>query len=52
MAICCEADYRENDFGAFIVGAVAANLEELRFVARVDVVSGGGTSVACEDGEV
>lgn len=52
MAICCEADYGEDDFRAFIVGTVAANFEELRFVTRVDVVSGGGTSVACEDGEV
>lgn len=51
-AVGGEAYDAENDFGAGVLGAFAADFEEFGGVARVDVVAGGGAGVACEDGEV
>ena len=52
VAVGGEAYYREDDLGALVVAAGAADAEEFGCVARVDVVAAGAASVACEDGEV
>lgn len=52
VAVCGKAYYREDDLGALVVAAGAADAEEFGSVARVDVVAAGAASIACEDGEV
>ena len=52
MAVCGEADDREDDAGAFVFGTLASDLEDLGREACVDVVAGGVAGVAGEDGEV
>jgi hypothetical protein len=52
VAVGGETDYRQHYPCTLVVGALAANLEELGLVSCVDVVAGCGSSVAGEDGEV
>ncbi|CAG8705354.1 2039_t:CDS:1, partial [Scutellospora calospora] len=52
VAVGGEAHDREDDLGALVVAAGAADAEEFGGVARVDVVAAGAASVAGEDGEV
>jgi hypothetical protein len=52
IAICREADDREDYAGTFVVWPLTADLEELGCVSGVDVVAGSRASVAREDGEV
>ena len=52
VAVCGESDDGEDYSGTFVVWAFAADLEEFGLVSCVDVVAGGGASVAGEDGEV
>lgn len=49
MAICREADYREDDCCGIIVGTDA---KELRDVTGIDVVATRGSSVAGQDREI
>lgn len=49
MAVCREANYGEDDSCSVIVRTYAENLRD---VARVDVIATGGSSVASEDCEV
>jgi hypothetical protein len=51
IAVCSETDDRKNYPGALVVWPLAANLEELRCISRVDVVAGSRASVARKDGE-
>lgn len=52
IAVGGEAYDREDDLGALVLAAGAADAEQFGGVARVDVVAAGAASVACEDGEV
>lgn len=52
VAIGGETNDTEDDLAALVLGTLTTDAEELRFVASVDVVAGGGTRITCKDGEV
>ena len=52
IAICGEADHREHNPAAFVVGTIASNLEKFRRIACVDVVAACASRVTGYDREV